>query len=141
MQLYKLLLTYIYTYIYDIIIILIDNINCSIPVAYSSYLKLTENILQNTITNFLDLKLILKNGKIYTDIYDERNDFSFNANSFINFSSCLHLSVYRNLLTNHLFCIKYLCSSSFKSHKIKKLVYAALLHGYPIQFIYSVLYH
>ena len=34
------------------------------------------------------------------------NDFLFNANPFTNFSSCLHLSVYRNILSNYLFHIK-----------------------------------
>ena len=125
---------YIYIYIYD-------NLNCSIPVAYPSYLKLTKNTLQNNSINFLDLKLIIKNHKIYTDIYDKRNDFSFNVNSFTNFSSCLHTSVYRNILSNYLFRIKNLCSSCFKNHNIKKLVYAAIQHGYPKQFTYSIVYH
>ena len=49
------------------------------PVTYPSYLKLTENSLQNNIINFLDLKFIIKNHKIYTDIYDKPNDFSFNV--------------------------------------------------------------
>ena len=123
------------------ILISTDSKTCSIAVAYPSYLKLTENTLQNSIINFLDLKLILKNHKNYTDIYDKRNDFSFNVNSFTKFSSCLHLSVFRNILSNHLFLIKNLCSSCFKNHNMKKLLHAALLHGYPRQFIYLILYH
>ena len=59
-----------------------DNITYSIPVACPSYLKLTENTLQNNIINFLDLKLILKNHKTHADIYDKRNDFSFKVNFF-----------------------------------------------------------
>ena len=118
-------------YIDDIIIISTDNLNCSIPVAYPSYLKLTENTLQNNSINLLDLKIILKNHQIYTDIYNKRNDFSFNINSFANFSPCLQLSVYKNILSNYLFLIKKLCSSCFKSHNIKKMIYIALLHGLP----------
>ena len=129
------------TNIDGIILISTDNLTCSIPVAYPSYLKLNENTLQNNILNFLDLKLFLKNHKIYTDIYDKRNDFSFNVKSFTKFSSCLHLSVYRNILSNHLFHIKNFCSSYFKNPNIKKLAYAELLHGYPKQFTYSIVYH
>ena len=90
----------------DIILISTDHVTCSAPIAHSSNLQVTENTLQNNIINFLDLKLILKNLKIHTDIYDKRNDFLFNINSFPNFSSCLLLSVYRNILSNHLFRIK-----------------------------------
>ena len=75
---------HLYRYIDDIIST--DNITCSIPVAHPSYLKLTENTLKNNIINYLDLKLILKNHKIYTDTYDKQNDFLFNVNSFTNFN-------------------------------------------------------
>ena len=46
------------------------------------------------IINFLVLKLILKNHKIYTDIYDKRNDFSFNV-IFPNFTSSTGCEVVR----------------------------------------------
>ena len=36
---------HLYRYIDDIIVISTDNISCSIPVKYPSYLKLTENTL------------------------------------------------------------------------------------------------
>ena len=35
--------------------------------------------------------------------------------------SCLYLSVYRNILSNHLFHIKNLCSSCYKNRNIKNL--------------------
>ena len=79
---------HLYRYIDDIILTSTEDLACSIPVTYPSYLKLTENTLQNNIINFLDLKLLIKNHKIYTNIYDKRNDFSFNVNSFTEFSSC-----------------------------------------------------
>ena len=60
---------HLYRYFDDIIVISTDNITCTVPVTYPSYLKLTENTLQNNTKNFLDLKFIIKNHKIYIDIY------------------------------------------------------------------------
>ena len=79
---------------------------CALPVNYPSYLSLTKNILTNNSINFLDLKIILKNKLLSIDIYDKRKDFNFKVNMFTNFNSCMHLSVYRNILLNHLFHIK-----------------------------------
>ena len=130
-----------YRYIDDIIIISTDNLTWSIPVVYPCYLKLTENTLQNNIVNFLGLKLILKNHKIYIDFYDKRNDFSFFYFS-IQISILFYIFLYIEIfyLIIH-FVLKNLCSSCFKNHNIKKLAYAALLHGYPNLFIYSIVYH
>ena len=91
------------TNIDGIILISTDNLTCSIPVAYPSYLKLNENTLQNNILNFLDLKLIFKNHKIYTDIYDKRKDFSFSVNCFL-----ISVSVYIFVSTEIVCLIIYL---------------------------------
>ena len=64
----------------------------------------------------------------------------FKVNMFTSFNSCMHLSVYRNILLNGLFRIKNLCSIKFKSHNVKKLIFYALMHGYPKRFIYSTVF-
>ena len=96
-----------------------DNIifsgNCLFPVKYPSYLNLTKNILTNNSINFLDLKIILNNQHLCIDIHDKRNDFVFKDNMLTNFSSCKHLSVCKNILLNHMFHIKNLCSAKFKT--------------------------
>ena len=124
-----------FRYIDDIIIFSTDYTQCELPVTYPSYLSLTKNILTNNSINFLDLKIILKNKLLSIDIYDKRKDFNFKVNMFTNFNSCMHLSVYRNILLNHLFRIKKLSSTQFKNHNIKKLIYDALEHEYPNRFI------
>ena len=98
----------IYNYIDTdgIILISIDNANCSLPLKYPAYLTLTCNNLNNNLINFLDLKILLHSNKIFIDIYHKRKDFSFHMNTFTNYNSCLHASVYQNILLNHLFHIK-----------------------------------
>ena len=54
-------------------------------------------------------------------MYDKCKEFYFKVNTFTNFNSCMHLSAYQNIPLNHLLCIN-LCSTKFKSHKIKKLM-------------------
>ena len=54
----------------NVILIPNDNVTLSIPVAHPSYLKLTENTFENSIINFIYLKLILKNHQVYTEIYE-----------------------------------------------------------------------
>ena len=68
-------------------------------------------------------------------MHDKRRDFDFKVNTFTNFNSCMHLSVYRNILLNHPFCIKNINSKELKNNNIKKLIYDVLIHGYPKRFI------
>ena len=96
----------LHRYIDDIVLNSIDNANFSLPVIHSAYLALTFNNLNNNVINFLNLKILLHNNKIFIDIYDKREDFSFQVNIFTGFNSCLHLSVYRNILFKQLFRIK-----------------------------------
>ena len=83
---------------------------------------------------------MFNNKHLCTDIYDKHKDFDFNVNTFTNFNSCMHLSVYRNILLNHLFRIKNLSSTKFKSRNIKKLIFEAFMHGYPKRYIYSIVF-
>ena len=48
-------------------------------------------------------------------------DFSFNVNIFTNFSTCLHKSVFTNILLNFSFCIKNLYSDEFMKHHYKSV--------------------
>ena len=57
-------------------------------------------------------------------------DFSFQVNTFTSFNSSLHLSVYQNILFNHLFRIKNLCSSCYKVPNIERLMNDTIIHGY-----------
>ena len=51
---YKIKNLHLYRYIDDIIFILIDNVNCSLPVNYPAYLTVACNNLSNNLKNFLD---------------------------------------------------------------------------------------
>ena len=42
----------------------------------------------------------------------------------------MHLSIYRNIILNHLFRIKNLSSTKIKNHNIRKLLYDVLIHRY-----------
>ena len=64
--------------------------------------------------HFLDLNLHLGINNVYTDIDDKRTDFTFKCNAFTDFKSCLYMCVYRNVILNHLYRIKNLCSSKYK---------------------------
>ena len=107
---------HLYRYIDDIMILMANHYKCLLPVKYPSYLTLTKNFLTNNSITFLDLKIVLNNKHLCIDIYDKRKDFM--VNMFTNFNSCMHLCVSRNILFNHLFRIKNLCSIKFKSHNI-----------------------
>ena len=96
----------LYRYINNVILISTDNAYCLLPVEYPAHLTLTCNNLNNNLINFLDLKILLHSNKIFIDIYHKRKDFSFHMNTFTNYNSCLHASVYQNILLNHLFHIK-----------------------------------
>ena len=90
----------------DIKIFSTNHSNCLFPVNYPSYLNLTKNILTNNSVNFLDLKIVHNNNQLCIDMHDKCKDFDFKVNTFKNFCSCMHLSVCRNNLLNHLFHIK-----------------------------------
>ena len=65
---------HLHRYSDDIILIWTNNVTCSTPVTNISYLKLTENSLQNSIINFLDLSLkIIK----FADIFDLVTDINY----------------------------------------------------------------
>ena len=48
-------------------------------------------------------------------MHDKLNDFAFNVNLFINFNSCLHWLDRRNIILNHLFHMKTICSTKFNN--------------------------
>ena len=72
--------------------------------------------------------------------FSKHRDFHFKVNTFTNFNSCMHLSVYRNILLNHLFRIKHISSTKFENKNIEKLIYDVLIRGYPKRFIYILLF-
>ena len=47
------------------------------------------------------------------NICDKRKDFYFKVNTFTNFNSCMHI------LLNHMFSIKNICSTKFKTSNIE----------------------
>ena len=60
---------YLYRYIDDIIFSA-NHSNCLFPVKYASYLNLIKNILTDDYSiNFLDLKVILNNQQLCSDIF------------------------------------------------------------------------
>ena len=82
-------------------------ITCKIAILFKSH----KNILTNNSVNFLDLKIFLNKKHSYIDIYDKCEDFDFKINKFKIFKSCMHLSVNKNILLNHLFRIKNISST------------------------------
>lgn len=131
----------LYRYIDDIILLYTNDCKIyDLPVKYPRNLELTKNLLSNNTISFLDLHIYLNDSKIDTNIYDKRSDFNFRVNLFTHFNSCLHISIYRNIILNHLFRIKNLCSSQYKNKNINKLIHAAINSGYPKKFIYSLVH-
>ena len=95
---------------------------------------------KTTALQFLDLNIHLINNKLYLDIYDKWTDFKFNVNTFTHFNSCLHTSVYRNIILNHLYRFKNLCSLKYKSKNINHLIYLVLQCGFLKKIFYSLIY-
>ena len=95
-----------------------DILTFDLPVKSPSDLILTSNVLQNNCLHFLDLNIHLLNNKLHLEIYNRRTDFKFNVNTFAHFKSCLHVSVYRNIILNHLYRIQNLCSSKYKNKNL-----------------------
>lgn len=104
---------------------------------YPSNLELIENVLTSSNSvNFLDLKLIVhSNGSLNFDLYDKRKDFPFKVNTFSNFKSCLHKSVFRNILLNLRYRIVNLCSSNNILKHLINLEDTALTEQFPFHFV------
>lgn len=138
---FKNLGIHLYRYIDDIIVINTTSSNTNfIPDFYPSNLEFITNLPINNNIQFLDLCITLANNNLLTDIYDKRKDFNFKVNTFTHFKSCLHVSVFRNILLNHLFRIKRLCSPHLIQKNINQLVFDALHHGFPKKFVYSFIH-
>ena len=133
----------IYAYIGTLMMLFlsIDSANCSFPVKYPGYLTLTCNKFNKNVIDFLDLKILLHKNKKIIDIYYKCKDFSFQVNTFTSFNFWFHLSVYRIILLKYLLRIKNECSSSYKVPNVKRLIYIAIIHGYPKPFICSIIYN
>lgn len=65
------------------------------------------------------------------NIYGKRNDISFNLINFTNFSSCSHVSIYRNILLNHCLHVKRSCSSHYIRTNLSNLKQVAMSYNYP----------
>lgn len=105
------------------------------PVAYPIDLKQTHNYLTNISFNFLDLKIYIKYiDWLLIDIPIKIIDFKLHINSFAYLHSCMHTSVFLNILISkhHLFKMNTIvCSSSFKNKNLAISVEPAFKHHFP----------
>jgi len=125
----------IFRYIDDILIVNLND-NNTFPIKYPNMLELVKGNSDNKIANFLDLSLHINNKKIIEiDIYDKRSAFTFNVNTLTYFHSCVHTSVFKNIIINHLIRIKNLTTSKYKNKNLKILKRRLTAYKYPSHYI------
>lgn len=130
----------VFRYIDDVISIYLNETNDdTIPIKYPSELTLIKNVNLNNTTNYLDLNITIQNNALNFNLYDKRIIFPFNVNLFTPFNSCLHKSIYRNILLNYLHRIKKLCSKQYIKQNVKSLKSNASKYHYPSNFLDSII--
>lgn len=130
-----------YRYIDDILILNLTNNPITVPVSYPSELELIENIPKHPKQiDFLDIQINISNNKLLFNIYNKRKDFKFHVNTFTNYHSCLHKTIFKNIILNQLNRIKKICSKEYKHHNIKCLYQSAIDYQYPPAFVKKLIY-
>ena len=79
---------------------------------YPSQLILNKEKKSNNHTTFLDINITIKNTQIITNLYDKRDDFSFNINSFPFLASNIHNKRTHGVLISQLIRFSKVCSLS-----------------------------
>ena len=93
-------------------------------------LKLSSNNPINV--NFLDLYLEIRNAILITKIYDKRDNYDFDIIKILDFTSGVHISIFRNIFLNSLRRVERLRSeTSIKMIEMIKLYHQALNRDYP----------
>lgn len=108
------------------------------PYFYPKELKLISNVSTYNEINFLDIKFILNNNRLTTDLYDKRTDYNFSMTALQDFSSNLHISVYRNIISNFVNRINKICSKQFKTTHLVKFKQKLLKLGYPNKILHFI---
>ena len=89
-----------YSYIDDIIIYYLNDYNfTNLPIYYPVILTIGKNSIVSNSINFLDLRIFINfSNNVKYDIYSKYKNFSFSVNLFTHYSTCLHKSVFTNIL-------------------------------------------
>jgi len=130
---------YIFRYIDDILIVnLCDGL--SFPIKYPVELELLKSNKNNTHANFLDLSLYInKNNLLEINLFNKRDEFKFNVNSLTYFHSCVHKSVFKNIITNHLNRIKKLTTKKYTNKNLNNFLSKSKSYSYPSLYIKNIL--
>jgi len=130
---------HLYRYIDDLIVFQhASSSQFGFPISYPKELELVENPCLNNCIHFLDLK-IQYSHELNFDIYDKRLYFPFKVITFTPFHSCLHKTVFRNVLINFLLRISKICSKNNQSRNISYILTSALKYNYPKKFIKTLI--
>jgi hypothetical protein len=104
---------------------------------YPPELELIDNDDSNNC-NFLDLNINNLTQPITTNIYDKKLCFDFIPINFITFNSCLHISVYKNILIGQIIRIHKLCHPDFISENLINLKNYVIKNNYPIKMVNQI---
>ena len=87
----------------------------------------------------LDLRITLTSSwTLELDLYDKLNDFSINANNYMNFITCMHKSIFVNIVLNFGYRIKNPSSDKFKKNRYNNIKQSTLKNSYPDKLINSI---
>jgi hypothetical protein len=125
-----------FRYVDDILVCYVRNTGLDFSF-YPSNLNLVETTCNKEgYLNFLDLSIKINNGSVTTKMYDKRDDYSFRPNRIMSWSTCLHINIKRNIITNFLIRCKRLNTElNDMDFKIKQFINFALEMGFPKSFL------
>ena len=91
----------LYRYIDDVLVVsqILDNYNLSF---YPCNLQLVKNKKENEFTQFLDVNIKTSDNRLVYKIFDKKDTFNFPVIKFQHYFSCLHKSVFRNIIVTYL---------------------------------------
>ncbi|KYN21863.1 hypothetical protein ALC57_05757 [Trachymyrmex cornetzi] len=127
-----------YRYVDDIIMTLpkdkIDStLNCFN--SYHERIKFTVEHSNKNGINFLDVKLLIENGRLIFDIYKKPTD----SGRYLNFYSNHPVTHKRGVIINQLDRVLFLSHPKFHEVNISNLINTLLNNGYPLQFLFATI--
>lgn len=123
-----------FRYIDDLCVLDFSNFENIASQVYPSELSLKKTNLSNTECNFLDLHIKIENEENYIDLYDKRNEFTFNTIFLSNWLSNISVKIHKNILISQIKRIYKYCNKKYIDKNLNRLVSVCLKNKYPTNF-------